>query len=467
MSEGARTRKPNLESWIADEPDAEGYYRAAVWMGTKANGRPDRRYVKRKNLASVRKRVKELERARDAGKVNRPGRVPTVEEMLERHLGVVLAGRDRSPNTIRSYRSLLRNHVYPRWGGQRADRLLTEQIEDGLAEMRASLAPASRRKLLAVVSSVYELMIEQERLVRNPCRPIIAPEAPESELQGLTRKEAQRVVVAAAGRPNAPRWALGLGLGLRQGEALGLRWEYLNLDTGEMRIFWQLNRLQWEHGCAAAQVAEIEDAKERDARRPEIEHACAVTRCKKKPCPKKCRRHKRACPPPCPRGCRGHAANCPHRKDGGLVLRPIKEKRHKTVWLDEDFCAFLRAHRDAQFLKRVEVDAEWEANDLVFCQWNGRPIDPKADWAEWSTILELAGLPHSRVHAMRHTAASIALDDGIGIRVVQTMLGHSDIRVTERYTHVGQAASLNASQRMGRMLGLPSAEKSSMSDPRT
>jgi len=145
---------------------------------------------------------------------------------------------------------------------------------------------------------------------------------------------------------------------------------------------------------------------------------------------------------------------------GALVLRPIKEKRHKTIWLDEDYRAFFRAHRDAQFLQKVTADAEWEDNDLVFCQWNGKPIDPRADWAEWVAILAVAGLPRNRVHAMRHTAASVALDEGIGIRVVQEMLGHSDIRMTERYTHPGQAASVDASGRMGRALGLPRAERS-------
>jgi site-specific recombinase XerD len=37
---------------------------------------------------------------------------------------------------------------------------------------------------------------------------------------------------------------------------------------------------------------------------------------------------------------------------------------------------------------------------------------------------------------MRHSAATIALDEGIALAVVQEMLGHSDIRVTRGYTHV-------------------------------
>lgn len=38
--------------------------------------------------------------------------------------------------------------------------------------------------------------------------------------------------------------------------------------------------------------------------------------------------------------------------------------------------------------------------------------------------------------AARHTAATLLLDQGVALAVVQEMLGHFDIRVTQRYTHV-------------------------------
>jgi integrase len=457
-----RTRKGNRESWISETPNDRGYYEAKVWMGMKADGKPDRRHVQRKTLASVRKRVRELERQRDAGLVSRPGKIPTVRQMLERHLEVVLPSRGRSPNTIRSYRSLCRHSIYPRWGAQRADRLLPEHVEDGIAAMlKAGLAPASVRKVFAVLSSAYQLQVDRGNLVRNPCEHVEPPEAPEGEMPSLTRPEAERVLAAAAGRPNAARWTVGLGCGLRQGEVLGLRWEYLNLDTGQMRIWFQLNRLLWEHGCADAggELAALDDEAKREVRRAAVEHGCALPHCKTRPCPAKCIRHTRRCPPPCPPDCRDHARLCPQRQRGGLVLRPIKEKRHKEIWLAPEFIALLREHRSAQFLQKITADAEWEDSDLVFCQWNGRPVDPRRDWAEWGQILKTAGLPHNRIHAMRHSTASLALEVGVALPVVQEMLGHSDIRITRRYTHVGKPLSQDASARMGQALSLPQQEQ--------
>ena len=77
----------------------------------------------------------------------------------------------------------------------------------------------------------------------------------------------------------------------------------------------------------------------------------------------------------------------------------------------------------------------WEDNDLVWYQPNGRPIDGRADWQEWSDILTEAGIAHVGVHAMRHSAATIAIDEGIALTVVQEQLGHADIRTTRGYVH--------------------------------
>jgi hypothetical protein len=46
------SRRANGESWIPDEPNARGYYEAFVWMGTKPDGRADRRHVERRSKAS-------------------------------------------------------------------------------------------------------------------------------------------------------------------------------------------------------------------------------------------------------------------------------------------------------------------------------------------------------------------------------------------------------------------------------
>jgi integrase len=452
-----RTRKANLDSWISSEPNPRGYYEAKVWMGTKGDGQPDRRHVQRRTLAAVRRRVRELESARSAGVTGKPGKPPTVQEMLERHLNVILPSRGRAPRTIADYWSKCRNDIFPRWGGQRADRLLPEHIEEGLAEMRAEgHAPSHIRKVLAILSSAYEVQVERQNVARNPCRHVEAPRVSDPQTIVLTQDEAVTILEIAAGRPNGDRWVVGLSYGLRQGEALGMRWKCLDLETGKLEISAQIQRLTWRHGCGDPVKRRMrqQGASDEDIAAAVVaaERECARRHCKTRACPKKCSRHTRACPPPCPDGCRDHARDCPLRKEGGLVFREIKEKRRKTIWLDGELTELLRRHRDAQYLQRVTADTEWEENDLVFSQWNGRPVDPRRDYGEWQSILGAAGLPERRLHSLRHSAATFLIGEGVALPVVQKILGHSDIRVTERYVHVAEAQMKEAAGRMSRML---------------
>jgi site-specific recombinase XerD len=134
------------------------------------------------------------------------------------------------------------------------------------------------------------------------------------------------------------------------------------------------------------------------------------------------------------------------------VFREIKERRRKTVPLPPELVTALKKHRAAQARERLAAANIWEDHDLVWCQENGRPIDSRADWQKWADILEAVGLPHHGVHAMRHSAATIALDEGVALAVVQELLGHSDIRVTREYTHVSSPLAHDGAQRLGKAL---------------
>ena len=322
-------------------------------MGTKADGSPDRRHVKRRTEAARNKGVRELERKRDAGLVAKPGRVKTVKAMLDRHLDVVLPQRERAPNTIIGYRSLCKNQIYPRWGGQRIDRLLPEQLEDGYADMRArGLAASSIRKVHAILSSAYEIEVRRGNVARNPCKLVEPPRLGQAKKTALTKQQARAVLEVAASRSNAARWSVGLACGLRQGEALGLRWPYVNLDAGELRVWFQLQRLPWRHGCT--DVAACTEHKHR------------------RPCPRGCPKALRKSGRPhvcirsndpriCPTGCTKHASTCPDRQGGGLVFREIKERRRKTVPLPPELVAILKAQREAQDLERETAATGYRA----------------------------------------------------------------------------------------------------------
>ena len=137
---------------------------------------------------------------------------------------------------------------------------------------------------------------------------------------------------------------------------------------------------------------------------------------------------------------------------GGLALRPVKERRRKTIWLAEPWRVLLRAHREEQLGQQAIAGDRWQDHGLVFCGPLGSPRSPREDYAEWQAILTAAGLPSHRVHAMRHFAGTTAHEEGVDLMVVQQMLGHADIRQTQGYVHPGRRLALDASQRMADVL---------------
>jgi integrase len=251
---------------------------------------------------------------------------------------------------------------------------------------------------------------------RNVASFVDPPRHREPEMEPLTVAEAQRILAASASSPNGARWSVALALGLRQCEALGLRWEHIDFDRSELRVF-QLKRNPYRHGC-------------------EDPAACA------KP------NHRSSCAAECTR----HAQHCAQRTGGEWVFREPKGGKARTVVVPEPLLDQLRAHQQAQSLARAALGDAWQPFDLVFCQPDGRPIQPGSDWAAWKRLLKNAGVRDARLHDARHTAATLLLEQGVDIRVVQEILGHSSLAVTKRYTHVTNTLARQAAERMGRAL---------------
>lgn len=433
-------RRANGESSVYFS-ESDGKWHGWVTVGTKADGRPDRRHRMAATDTEVRAKVKELEKQRDSGKVRKPGRPPTIAQWMGTFLDTVCARKvedgTMAPRSLDDYRSKNGLYIEPGIGKHRIDRLTADHLDElYLGLLRRGLASSTVLKVHRIISRALKVAMQREIITRNVATLLDAPTAAEPEIEPLTREEARALLEVAAQRRNGVRWSVGAAIGLRQGEALGLRWSYLDLDTGMARVHWQLQRLTWQHGC-------------------EDPHACGAKH-HHKGCRKDCTAHakyKRGCPKPCPRDCKKHAKVCPQRRGGGLVFRAPKGKNKRIVPVPAPLVSALRVHRIAQKRERLAAGELWEENDLVFCQPNGRPIDPRRDWDDLQEILEEAGIAARGTHAQgRHTAGTLLTENGVGLRVVMEILGHSQPRVAQRYTHVSSPLAEDAAAKLGASL---------------
>lgn len=437
------SRKPNGRSSIYQ--GADGRWHGYVTMGVKDDGSPDRRHRTGKTEAEVTAKVAKLEAERDAGKTSKAGRAPTVEEWMHTYLTDVIA-REVAPTTLQSYTSDVKNWIIPNLGKHRLDRLLPEHLDKLYGKMHAAgKAQSHILKVHRILSRALKVAHRRDKVGRNVATLLDAPRVDETEIEPLTQSEVRRVLEVVANRRNGDRWTVALALGLRQGEALGLRWKYVNLDPeeGEVRVWWQLNRLKWKHGCD--DVAACTEGKHR------------------RPCPKNCRKAKRKsgrrhiCVTAdakrlCPKDCDRHASTCPDRVGGGLVFRAPKGKSKRTIPLPPELVPILKEHRTQQKKERLAAANIWQDNDLVFCQPDGSPIDPRRDWSDWKSILDEADVRDARVHDGRHTAATLLIEVGVHPRTVMEILGHSDIRLMQRYTHVASPMARDGMRRQGAAL---------------
>jgi integrase len=443
------TRRPNQRSSIYFGND--GSWHGWVTVGVKADGSPDRRHRMGKTEAEVTRKVQELEGQRNSSAVSKPGRVPTVAEWMREYLDVIcerlVLSEKMAPRTLSDYRSKTQNWIVPLLGQHRLNRLTPEHLDTAYTTMlERGMSPSTVLKIHRILSRALKIAVRRGRITRNVATLIDAPSAAAQEIEPLSREEARRILEAAATRRNGARWSVALALGIRQGEALGLRWSYLDLETGVIRAWFQIQRAAWQHGC--------DDA-----------HACG-NRWHRHPCKAKCQQHGHlpTCKPgctrhghvcvkrPCRPDCTGHADKCPKRSGGGLVFRQRKGKSKLTLQCPPALLELLREHRKQQAKERLRAGAAWTDHDLVFTTRHGGPIERTEDWRMWKAMLRAAGVRDARVHDARHTAATLLIEQGVHIRVVQEVLGHTRVTTTERYTHVATLQMKDASDRMDQAL---------------
>jgi integrase len=123
---------------------------------------------------------------------------------------------------------------------------------------------------------------------------------------------------------------------------------------------------------------------------------------------------------------------------------PKTERSRRTLPLSQLAIEALTQHR-----------SQATSATVVFARPDGRPLPAAEVTREFQAALKAAGLPQVRFHDLRHTAASLMLEQSGGdLRQVMSMLGHSTISTTvDVYGGIAEAAKRHAADGMDRMLG--------------
>ncbi len=139
---------------------------------------------------------------------------------------------------------------------------------------------------------------------------------------------------------------------------------------------------------------------------------------------------------------------------GYLEFEPKTARGRRKIVLPPFVCEVLKQHRTRQLEERLKAGTRWQDHDLVFCNIYGGYFDPAHLRQRFDKLLKEAGLPDVRFHDLRHSAATILLSMGVPAKVVQEILGHSQISMTmDIYSHVLPDMQQEAMAKMNDLFG--------------
>src|SRR5215208_393149 len=360
-------RRGNGEGSIRRRADGrwEGRYTVHTDEGRK------QKTVYGKTRKEVAEKLTDVMAGRDKGLIFDAGKL-TLGEHLERWLEDVLKP-SASHRTYSTNAQQVRDHIAPTLGRIKLrelrkahiDRLYREKLDSGLS-------PATVRRVHAVLHRALEEAVKGDLIPRNPAAHANKPKVKQEEIEPLDALQAAAFMKAAKGDRFEALYVLCLMCGLRQGEALALRWQDINLDGGTLRVSRQLQRMRRD-GKKSGRLVFSE-----------------------------------------PKNASRRTVGLPQRAVSAL-------KTHRRRQLEEKLAAG-SLYRDEGLLFASRHGTPIDAQNVV-----NRYYKP---------LLKRAGLPPIRFHDLRHSCLSLLAQGGEPIRDLQALAGHATASFTlQRYTH--------------------------------
>lgn len=379
-------KRGNTEGTITRN-EARGRWEGRITTGYDGDGKQVRRKVTGATRNEVVKRLREMRDATDTGQ--EPARADlTVRRFLDQWLTDVLPG-SVALRTEEGYAEIVRLYVVPHIGQKRLRTLTARDVAKMLTALETEgRSPNTRRLARSVLRRALRWAEAEGMVARNVAALAngVKVGRPDNAAKALTVDQARTFLDHIKGDRYEAAFVVGLALGLRRGEILGLSWGDLDLDATPPRLTVQRGLIRLK-----GRGLTLDDTKTAGSRRTVQLPAPVVDAL---------RRHRLA------------------QLEERLVVGP--------EWPERPLGA-----------------------DLVFRAPFGTPADPDNFRAHCYKVTEAAGIGRRSPHQLRHSAASLLIAQGVPMKLVSETLGHSSIRITaDVYGHLYDEAGAIASDAM-------------------
>ncbi|SRR5579884_377823 len=238
---GKKTRRANGEGSIYQRKK-DGRWVGQVWV-PDPHGRLRRKYLYGPTRAAVATRLTRVQADLQQGIVPVPERL-TVAQWLNHWLEVAVKPPARRLNTYLGYEVRVRKDLLPYLGQHKLAHLQPHHVETWLRGMRAGRqAPRTIQYAHAVLRAALAHAQRQGLVQRNVAKLVEGVRVERPAVEPLEPETVNALLAAARGDALEAFYVVALATGLRRGELLGLRWEDVDLEHGELRV-----RAQAQHG---------------------------------------------------------------------------------------------------------------------------------------------------------------------------------------------------------------------------
>lgn len=315
----------------------------------------------------------------------------TSKQTLEQFLNDWLENSQRQsvrPRTFERYEEVVRLHVAPVLGSHQLQKLSAQHLQAFYArKLDEGLSARTVGILHNLLHKALDTAMRWGLVTRNVCDLVSPPHAKGYEFKPLTVDEIHRLLKAARGHYMEALFSLALATGMRRGELMGLKWQDINFSTGTLQVRRTLVRVPTKLKNDGESYVEAE---------------------------------------------------------------PKTQKSKRNITIAPFALDALRQHRVRQLEAKLKAGPAWKEHDYIFCTSVGTHVNPTRDILDQlKALLKDADLPDIRFHDLRHSAATLLLSVGVHPKVVQELLGHSNISMTmDVYSHVLPSMQQDAISRL-------------------
>lgn len=133
---------------------------------------------------------------------------------------------------------------------------------------------------------------------------------------------------------------------------------------------------------------------------------------------------------------------------------PKTARGRRQIALDKGTVTILKAWKKRQLEERIAIGGGYhDEHGLVFTKVDGSPLHPDLFSQTFDRLVSKSGLPRIRLHDLRHTHATMALQANVPVKVVSERLGHASVAITlDVYSHVLPGMQEDAAEKVARLV---------------